>query len=459
MQGGGAVEHDGVLLDDGLQGVPHGGGALVHFLLGGLDVADVAVLALHQLLHDEGPEQLDGHLLGHAALVDFQLRAHHDDGAAGIVHPLAQQVLAEAALLALQEVGQGLQRPVVGPRDGAAPAAVVDQRVHRLLEHPLLVAHDDIGGVELNEALQAVVAVDNPAVQVVQVRRGEPAAVQLHHGAQLGGNHGQHVDDHPLRLVAGQAEGVHHLQALDNLGLLLAAGVLHLGAQAGGQLLQVQIGQQLLHRLRAHAGLKVVLVILPQLFVLRVGENLILGQVGVLGAGVGDDIGGEIQHLFQNPGADVQQQAHPGGDALEVPDVGHRGGQLDVAHALAAHLGPGDLHAAAVAHLALEADFLILAAVALPVLGGAKDAFTEQAVPLGLEGAVVDGLRLFHLAEGPLSDLLRGGDADADGVKFSVAHAFILPSQSSSPSKGSSSSSPASSAAVRSSSSLVSFMV
>ena len=80
-----------------------------------------------------------------------------------------------------------------------------------------------------------------------------------------------------------------------------------------------------------------VLVVLAQLLVLRVGEDLVFGQVGVLGAGIGDDIGGEMQHLLQNAGADVQQQAHAGGDALEIPDVRNGRGQLDVAHALPAH--------------------------------------------------------------------------------------------------------------------------
>ena len=47
VQGGGAVEHDGVVLDDKLQGVPHLGLALVHHLLGGLNVVGQAVL--HQL--------------------------------------------------------------------------------------------------------------------------------------------------------------------------------------------------------------------------------------------------------------------------------------------------------------------------------------------------------------------------------------------------------------------------
>ena len=82
----------------------------------------------------------------------------------------------------------------------------------------------------------------------------------------------------------------------------------------------------------------------------------------------------------------------------------YRGSQLDVAHALAAHLGAGDLDAALVADLALIANLLIFTAVALPVLGRAKDALTEKAVLFGLERAVVDGLGLLDLTERPLSD-------------------------------------------------------
>jgi hypothetical protein len=65
-----------------------------------------------------------------------------------------------------------------------------------------------------------------------------------------------------------------------------------------------------------------------------------------------------------------------------------------VAHALTAHLGPRDLDAAALADDALVADALVLAAVALPVLGRTEDALAEEAVLLRLERAVVDRLRL-----------------------------------------------------------------
>ena len=83
----------------------------------------------------------------------------------------------------------------------------------------------------------------------------------------------------------------------------------------GGELLQVDVGEQLLHRLGAHARLKVVLVLLPHVPVFLLREDLVLGQGGE--AGVGDNIAGEVEHLLQNPGADVQQQAHPGGMPLK----------------------------------------------------------------------------------------------------------------------------------------------
>ena len=54
----------------------------------------------------------------------------------------------------------------------------------QLLEHPLLVADNNVRGIELDEALEAVVAVDDPAVEVVEVGGGEAATVKLHHGAQ-----------------------------------------------------------------------------------------------------------------------------------------------------------------------------------------------------------------------------------------------------------------------------------
>ena len=418
VQGRRPVQHNGAILDDVVQSVPDLGLALVDHLLGGLDVVGQAVG--NQLLHNEGPEQLNGHFLRHAALVELQLRADNNNGTAGVVNTLAQQILTEPALLALEHVGQGLQGPVVGTGDGTAPAAVVDQSVHSLLEHPLFVADDDVGGVELNQPLQAVIPVDDPAIQIVQVGGCEPTAVQLNHRTDIGRNHGQHVHDHPAGLVAGLPEGLHHLQTLDNAQLLLGGGGLQLVSQLLGQLIQVDLLQQLLDGLGTHTGLEVVLVLFPHVPVFLLGEHLVPGQGRV--TGIGNNIGCEVQHLLQNLGADVQHQTHPGGNALEIPDMAAGSGQFDVTHALPAHLGFGDLDAAAVADLALVLDFLVLAAVAFPVLGGSENPLAVQSVPFGLQGTVVDGFRLLDLAVRPLPDHLRGRNTNFNGIKGGICH-------------------------------------
>ena len=54
-------------------------------------------------------------------------------------------------------------------------------------------------------------------------------------------------------------------------------------------------------------------------------------------AGIDDDVILEVDDLFQAGGLHVEQGAEPAGHRLEEPDVHDRGGQFDVAHALAAH--------------------------------------------------------------------------------------------------------------------------
>src|SRR3546814_564313 len=101
----------------------------------------------------------------------------------------------------------------------------------------------------------------------------------------------------------------------------------------------------------------------------------------------------------------------------DLPDVRHRAGQLDVAHALAAHLRERDLDARLPEDDAAILHALVLAAQALVVLDRTEDAREEQAVPFRLEGTVVDGLRLLDLAVGPGPDALRAGDRNADLVE------------------------------------------
>src|SRR5262249_58750257 len=128
-----------------------------------------------------------------------------DEGAAGVVDALAEQVLAEAPLLALEHVAERLERALVRAGDRLAAAAVVEEGVDRLLEHAALVADDDLRSVQLQQALQAVVAVDDAAVEVVKIAGGEAAAVERHERTQVGREHGDDGEHHPLGPGAGLA--------------------------------------------------------------------------------------------------------------------------------------------------------------------------------------------------------------------------------------------------------------
>ena len=251
MQRRRAVEQHRMLADDLLEHVPHLGPLQLDHLLRLLDGGDEA--ALLELVVDERLEQLERHLLRQPALVQLQLGTDDDDRPAGVVDALAEQVLAEAPLLALERVGQRLERPVVGAAQHAAAAAVVEQRVDRFLQHPLLVADDDVRRLQLHQLLQPVVAVDDAAIEIVQVGGREAAAVERHERPQLRRNDRDDVENHPLGPVARLAERVDDLQALGVLQLLLRRRLgLHLVAQLDGEPLDVDALQQLLDRLGAH---------------------------------------------------------------------------------------------------------------------------------------------------------------------------------------------------------------
>src|SRR5438034_9253964 len=184
MQRRSAVEHDGMLADDVFQDVPNDGFLLLDHLLGLLDGG--AVPLRFELVIDERLEQLERHLLGQPALVELQLRSDHDNGAARVVYALAEKILAEPPLFALKRVAEGLERAIVGSAQNAAAAAVVKESVDGFLQHALFVSNDDVRRMQFHEFLQPVVAVDDAAIQVVQVRGGKAAAIQRHQWAQFG---------------------------------------------------------------------------------------------------------------------------------------------------------------------------------------------------------------------------------------------------------------------------------
>ena len=128
MQGRCTVEHDRVFANNLFENIPDFRTFAFHQFLGRLDGGCQTTQL--QLAENERLEQFERHALGQTTLVQAQCRAHHDNGTAGVIDALAQQVLTEAALLALDHVSQRFQRALVGTGDGTATTTVIQQRIH-----------------------------------------------------------------------------------------------------------------------------------------------------------------------------------------------------------------------------------------------------------------------------------------------------------------------------------------
>ena len=415
VQRRGAVQQYRMFADHVFEDVPDFRHFLFDQLLGSLDGAGQA--EDFQLVEDERLEQFQRHLFRQTALMQTQGRAHGNHRTTRVVDALAQQVLTETAALALDHVGQRLQRALVGAGHGLAATTVVQQRVDRFLQHALFVAHDDFRRAQLQQPLEAVVAVDHAAVQVVQVGGRETTAVQRHQRTQFRRQHRQHFQDHPVRLDAGTLERLEHLQALgDLLDLGFRAGGFQVGAQRFDLGIDVEALQQRADAFGAHQRFEFVTVLLDLVEVVFFGQQLLLLQRRH--ARFGHDEAFEVQHAFDVAQRHVEDHAQTRRQRLQEPDVRNRAGQLDVAHAFAAHLAQRDFNAAFFADHAAMLEALVLAAQALVVLDRAEDAGAEQAIALRLEGTVVDRFRLFNFAERPGTDFVRRRDADLDRVEF-----------------------------------------
>ena len=277
--------------------------------------------------------------------------------------------------------------------------------------------NDHIGRLQLHQVPQPVIAVDDAAVEVVEIGRREAAALERDERTQVRRDHREHLEYHPLRTALRVNEALDDLETLRELLLdLLRFRRTHLLLQLGDGGLHVSLDQRIADGLGAHLGDEgVVTVFVERLAVLGVGEELLHLQ-GRL-ARIDDHVVLVVDHALEGARGHVEQQAETARHRLEEPDVGDRHGQLDVAHALATDAGDRDLDAAAIAHDVLVFDPLVLSAGALVVAHRAEDLLAEQTARLGLERAVVDRLGILDLALRPLADGLGRSDRDGNAVE------------------------------------------
>ena len=414
VQGRGAVEHHRVALGDLFENVPNLGRLALDELLRAANGVDIAEFL--EAADDERLEQNKRHLLGKTALVELEFRTDDDDRAARVVHALAKEVLAETAAFALEHVAERFQRTVRGTGDGAAMAAVVEERVHRLLEHALFVADDDLGGLELEQRAETVVAVDDATIEIVEIRGRETATFKRHERTKIRRDDGKDIQNHPLRAALRLGEALNELEALGEFfAELLGAGVAHGLFDFLLEIGEVEIGKNLLDRLGAHSGGEALTVLFLGVAEFRLGEEL--GFLERRVAGVDDNVILVINDALELAARHVEHEAEARGHAFVEPNVRNRHGEVDVAHALAAHAGQRDFHTATVADDALVLDAFVFSAGALPVACGTENAFAEKTALFRLEGAVVDGLRILDLAFAPTAHGVGGRHGDGNLVE------------------------------------------
>ena len=251
------------------------------------------------------------------------------DASGGIVDALSEEVLAEASLLALEAVAEGLESPVGLALHGGRLLGVVEQAVHGFLEHTLLVAENHLGGLDLEEPLEAVVAYDHAAVEVVEVGGGETAAVEGDEGTEIRRDDRNHLHDHPLGAVdtLGLLEPLDDLEALQQLSLaLLGAFFLHLHAEFLSEGFHIELLEEVVDTFGSHLcdelvgiGVGKVLVALQglaaqdvEIFFLGdevhlLDPGLALSFGGLILADVDDDVLLVVDHGFQLLGGEAEK--------------------------------------------------------------------------------------------------------------------------------------------------------
>ena len=163
---------------DIFQNIPNDRLTTINYLLGTLHRLYNATF--DKFTDDKRLVQLGSHQLRQTAFAHLQLRTNNDNRTGRIVYALTQKVLTEAPLLSFQRIGKRLKRTVRLALYSTCLTAVVEERINSLLKHTFLITKNNLGGLNLNQSFQTVVANNNATIEVVEVGGSKTATIQWH---------------------------------------------------------------------------------------------------------------------------------------------------------------------------------------------------------------------------------------------------------------------------------------
>jgi len=257
MQRRGPVQKHRMPVDDMLEDLPDLGSLLVHHLLGALDgLHHPRSMSLRMM---NGLKSSTAMSFGRPHSWEPQLGSDHDHRAAGIVHALAEKVLAEAPLLSLEHIGQRFERAIIVAPHRVDPPRVVKEGVDRLCSIRFSFRRMTSGALMSIRRFRRLFLMMTRRYRSLRSEVAKPSALERHQRPELRRDHRDDIQDHPLgfvdRSVFPFAEGFDHPKPLQRLELLLGGGLhLDLLAQLLGELVDVGQLQEALHGIAADLG-------------------------------------------------------------------------------------------------------------------------------------------------------------------------------------------------------------
>ncbi|MBA7666521.1 hypothetical protein ES703_74602 [subsurface metagenome] len=148
MEGRRTVEQDRMLMNNFFEDIPDLFVTSFNHSLSAFNCIGQATL--FKFANNKRLIQLQSYFLRQTALIKFQIRAYHNYRPSRVIHTLTKQVLTESSLLALNHIGQRFQRPIITAQNRTPAAAIIQQRIHRLLQHPFLIADNHLRSIQVH---------------------------------------------------------------------------------------------------------------------------------------------------------------------------------------------------------------------------------------------------------------------------------------------------------------------